>query len=322
MLEDAEDIVIPGFSGVELHAEDFSKDFPGPQPRRPPTPHVTVHQYTYGSQRSLRSSPLDVGRRVVEMATTASGWRTMNPPAFECMTPQRALDPSPNANRSNSVICRDDHTFNYTPPAPVLLSDASLACEREWGEPPSPGEIFSTTNLDEFVGTDFSGLRFFVPPNHHPEAHAAPEYDPYAEVHLSGIQSIPHVPFPLIDSVPCGTQGGASPGPSVIPGFAPETFSMNSGAEIYGEHHPNPPAGPRFERDHPPGSSSDADLYDSAPHNLSQPRTSNHFEPSQTDVHRDRQLIRKFDTSTLLYIIPEVCSHSPIYVRLVELTTL
>lgn len=90
MFEDVDDIVIPGFSGVELRAEDFPTRLPEPEPRRPPTPHITVHQYTYGSQHSLRSSPLDVGRRLVEMATTASGWCTVNPPAFECMSPTRS----------------------------------------------------------------------------------------------------------------------------------------------------------------------------------------------------------------------------------------
>lgn len=89
MFGDVDDIVIPGFSGVELRAEDFPTKLPEPQPRRPPTPHVTVHQYVSGSQRSLRPSPLDVGRRVAEMATTTSGWRIVNPPAFECML-QRA----------------------------------------------------------------------------------------------------------------------------------------------------------------------------------------------------------------------------------------
>lgn len=90
MFEDADNIVIPGFSGVELRAEDFSTKLPEPQPKRPLTPRVTVHQYTYGSQRGLRSTPLDVGRRVVEMATTTSGWRTVNPPVFDCTSlPQR-----------------------------------------------------------------------------------------------------------------------------------------------------------------------------------------------------------------------------------------
>lgn len=91
MFEDADDIVIPGFSGAELRAEDFSTRIPEPQPIRPPTPRVTVHQYTYGSQHDLRSSPLDVGRRVAEMATTASGWRTVNPPVFERMSPSDGL---------------------------------------------------------------------------------------------------------------------------------------------------------------------------------------------------------------------------------------
>lgn len=87
MFGDADDIVIPGFSGVELRAEDFPTKLSEPRPKRPLTPHVTVHQYIYGSQRSLRPSPLDVGRRTAEMATAISGWRTVNPPVFEC-TPQ------------------------------------------------------------------------------------------------------------------------------------------------------------------------------------------------------------------------------------------
>ena len=94
MSEDVEDIVIPGFSGVELRPEDFPTKLPEPQPRRPLTPHVTVHQYTYGSQRCSRSITLDVGLRVAEMATTARGWRTVNPPVFEC-TPHNALSIHP-----------------------------------------------------------------------------------------------------------------------------------------------------------------------------------------------------------------------------------
>jgi len=90
MFEDADNIVIPGFSGAELRAEDFPTKLPEPQPKRPPTPRVTVHQYTYGSQRSLRPTPLDVGRRVAEMATTISGWRTVNPPVFDCMSPPQS----------------------------------------------------------------------------------------------------------------------------------------------------------------------------------------------------------------------------------------
>ena len=90
MFEDEDDIVIPGFSGVELHAEDFPAKLPPPQPRRPVTPRVTVHQYTDGSRYSLRSSPLDVGRRVAEVAIAPSGWRTINPPVFECMPPMRS----------------------------------------------------------------------------------------------------------------------------------------------------------------------------------------------------------------------------------------
>lgn len=86
MFEDVDDIVIPGFSGAELRAEDFpAKLPPHPQPRRSLTPRITVHQYTYGSRYNSRSSPLDVGRRAAEMATATSGWRAMNPPVFECM---------------------------------------------------------------------------------------------------------------------------------------------------------------------------------------------------------------------------------------------
>ena len=95
MFGGAEDVVIPGFAGVELCAEDFPTKLPSSQPRRPLTPHVTVHQYTYGSQRILRSNPLDAGRRVVEMATATSGWRTANPPVFECMPPDALAVHSP-----------------------------------------------------------------------------------------------------------------------------------------------------------------------------------------------------------------------------------
>jgi hypothetical protein len=84
MFQDADDIIIPGFSGAELRVEDFPAKLPEPLPRRSPTPNLTVHQYTHGSQRIWRSSPLDIGRRVVEMATAASGWRTITPPVFEC----------------------------------------------------------------------------------------------------------------------------------------------------------------------------------------------------------------------------------------------
>lgn len=88
MFEDADDIVIPGFSGVELHAEDFPIKLPEQKPRSPSTPSVTVHQYNHGSQRSLKleSDPLEIGRREVDMATTASGWRTVTLPTFECMS--------------------------------------------------------------------------------------------------------------------------------------------------------------------------------------------------------------------------------------------
>ena len=90
MFDDVDDIVIPGFSGVELRIEDFPAKLPHPQPRRPLTPHITVHQYTHGSRRSSRSSPLDVGRQAAEMATAASGWRAVNPPVFECMPPMHS----------------------------------------------------------------------------------------------------------------------------------------------------------------------------------------------------------------------------------------
>ena len=316
MLEDADDIVIPGFSGVELRVEDFPTKLPEPQPKRPPTPHVTVHKYTYGSQRGLRSSPLDVGRRVAEMATTASGWRTVNPPVFNCMSsPQRTPDPPSNANRSNSVICRDDRSFIYAPPIPVPPSDASPIREKEWGKPPSPDEIFSTINLDEFIGTDFSYLHFFAPSNRHPEVHAASQYDPYAEIHLSEMQSMRHAPSALLDFVSREAEDVAPLGPSVIPGFAPEMSSMNSDAELYGESYPKPATGHQFERDHPSTSSSDADLYGSAPRNLSPPRGSDRSKSSQVDVHDNQEQIRKFDTSTLLHAIPEVRSHSTIYVQ-------
>jgi hypothetical protein len=227
-----------------------------------------------------------------------------------------ALLISPPTDRFNSVICRVDKSFIYASPVPVLLLDASPTCEKEWGEPPSPHEIFSTTDLDEFISTDFSCLRFFVPPSRRPGDHTASQYDPYAEVHLSGVQSTSHVPFALLGPVPRGAEGGESLGPIVIPGFASEVSSMNSDAELYGEPHPKPVTDPRFERDHPSGSSSDADLYGSTPHNLSLPRGSDQFKSSQADVHH--QLIRKFDTSTLLYVIPEVRSHSTIYMRWLE----
>lgn len=95
MFEVADDIVIPGFSGAELRAEDFLLTLPEMLPRRPPSPNITVHQYTYGSQRNLRSSPLDIGRRVVDMATAASGWRTVAPPVFECMFTNNILSIHP-----------------------------------------------------------------------------------------------------------------------------------------------------------------------------------------------------------------------------------
>lgn len=95
MFEDVDNIVIPGFSGAELRAEDFLMKLPETLLRRPPSPKVTVHQYTYGSQRNLSSSPLDVGRRVVDMATAASGWCTVAPPVFECMFTNNILSIRP-----------------------------------------------------------------------------------------------------------------------------------------------------------------------------------------------------------------------------------
>lgn len=318
MFEDADDIVIPGFSGAELRAEDFPEQLPKPQPKRPHTPHVTVHQYTCGSQLSLRSSPLAVGRRVAEMATTTSGWRTVNPPDLECTSPFQHTPSSPSStNRSNSVICRDDRSFIYAPPVPVLSSEASLVREKEWGVPPSSDEIFSTADLDEFVGTDFSCLHFPTRFDRYPEAHAASQYDPYAEAHISGVQSIPHVPFALLGSVAHGPEYAGSLGPSVIPGLAVGTPWMGSDAELYEESHPKLATGLRFERDHPRGNS-DADLYGSAPQNLSPPRGSGGSKSPQVDVHHKREQIRKFDTSTLLHAIPEVRSHPAICVQWAE----
>ena len=214
------------------------------------------------------------------------------------------------------MIFRDDRSFIYALPDPVLPSDASPIREKEWGEPPSSDEVFSTMDLDEFVGTDFSCLRFFVPPDRHLEVNAASQYDPYADVHLSGMQSIPRVPFNFLDSVPREAGGTTSLGPSVIPGFAPEVSSTtNSDAELYGEHHPRPTTGPRFEQDHSSGSSSNADFYGSMPHNASLPRGSDRPKSSHVDAHYTREQIRKFDTSTLLHVIPEVCLHSTIYVQ-------
>lgn len=166
----------------------------------------------------------------------------------------------------------------------------------------SPDEVFSTLDLDEFAGTDFDHLRFFVPSHHQPVVHTSSQYDPYAEVHPAGMYSMSHVPH--------RAEGGESLGPSMIPGFAPEIPSMNSDAEIYGETHPKAAPGPRFERDHPPSGSFDTDLYGSAPHNSSPPQGSDHSNSSQSSDHHDRQLIRKFDTFTLLNAIPEVRLHS------------
>lgn len=85
MFEDADEIIIPGFSGAELRAEDFPVKLPELRPRYSPTQNVTVHQYTHGSQHISLPNPLDIGHRVVDMATTASGWLTVIPPVFECM---------------------------------------------------------------------------------------------------------------------------------------------------------------------------------------------------------------------------------------------
>ena len=206
---------------------------------------------------------------------------------------------------------RVDHSFIYTPSAPVLPSETFLT-SKVWGEPPSSDEIFSTSDLEEFAGTDFSYLRFFVPSIHQSDVHMASPYDPYAEVHLSGMQSMPHVPLTSFDPVPHAIDGGSSHYPSVIPGFAPETPSMEMDIDVdhdggsHLKHTPDPP----FERDHPSGSPSEDDLYGSAPHNLSPPRGSNHPKSSQGSDQYDRQLTRKFDTSTLLHVIPEVRSCS------------
>ena len=229
--------------------------------------------------------------------------------------PQCILDPPTNADQLNSVVCRDDRSFIYTPPAPVLLSGASLICEKEWGEPPSPDEVFSAADLDEFIGTDFSCLRISVLPNCFPGFQSASQYDPYAEVQVSRVQPMPHILPALLGFVTPGAEGAVSVGPSVIPGFAPGMSLMSPGAEIHGEHHPKPATGSRFERDHLTSSSSDADLYGSPPHNLSPPRGSDHLKSPLVNTHHDLQSIRKFDTSILLYVIPEVRPHSTIYVR-------
>lgn len=129
---------------------------------------------------------------------------------------------------------------------------------------------------------------------------------------------MPRVPFVLLGSFPPGVESVAPLGPSVIPGFAPEMPVINSDAELYGEPCPRPAMSPRLGRDHLPGSSSDADLYGTSPRNLSPPRGSEHSKSSQVDENYDRQLIRRFDTSTLLYVIPEVRSHSTIYAQRLE----
>ena len=231
--------------------------------------------------------------------------------------PQCVLDPSTDADRPNSVVCRDDRSFIYAPPAPFLLSDTSPISEKEWGEPPSPDEVFSTADLDEFVGTDFSCLRISVLAilDRRPGVQTASQYDPYAEVHLSGVQSMPHILPALLGSVPLGADGAASVGHNVIPGFAPGMSPTSPGAELYGEPHPKLATAPQFEQDHPTSSSSDADLYGSPLHNLSPPRGSDHFKSPQLDTHHDRESVRKFDASILLYVIPEVHPHSITYVQ-------
>lgn len=210
---------------------------------------------------------------------------------------------------------RDDRSFTYAPPVPVLSSETFLTHEKEWGESPSSDETFSTTDLDEFVGTDFSNLRFFVPSNHQPETHTASQYDPYAEIHLSGTDYMSRTPFALFNATPHRVEGDQPLGLSVIPGFASEIPSMNSDAEIYGEINPEPASGPRFERDHTPGSSFDADLYGSVYPNLSPPRGSNHLDSSQGSDYYDRQPIRRFDTLTLLHAIPDVRLFSTAFVE-------
>jgi len=188
-------------------------------------------------------------------------------------------------------------------------------CEKEWGEPPSPDEVFSTADLDEFIGTDFSCLRISVLPNHFAGVQAASQYDPYAEVHLSGAQTMPLNLPALPGSVSLGAKGEVSVGPSVIPSFVPRMPLMSPSAETYGEPYPKPATGSRFERDHLRSSSSDADLYGSPPHNLSPPRGSDHLKSPRVNAHHDLQSIRKFDTSILLHVIPEVRPHSTIYVQ-------
>jgi hypothetical protein len=100
MFEDVDDIVIPGFFGAELRAENFLARLPEPRIQYPPIPDITVHQYAYGSQPKVRPSPLDVGRRIVEMATAVSGWRTMHPPDFKRMFLGHTFGTSPNAKHS------------------------------------------------------------------------------------------------------------------------------------------------------------------------------------------------------------------------------
>lgn len=209
---------------------------------------------------------------------------------------------------------RDDHSFIYAPPAPALFSEALPAHDKEWGEPPSSDEVFSAADLEEFVDTDLSYLRFLRSSKHDPEIRTPSQYDPYAEVHLSGMESVTRTPLALFDGVPRKIEGEVSLGLGAIPGFPSELPSMNSDADIYGETHTKPAQGPRLERNHSPSSSFDADLYGSAPCNLSPPRGSDHSNSSQSDDHSDRQLIRKFNTSTLLNVIPEARLHSITFV--------
>ena len=116
---------------------------------------------------------------------------------------------------------------------------------------------------------------------------------------------MPHVPLTFSDVAPCGAEGVVSPDLSTIPGFTLGASTVNCDAELNEKIHPEPTSGPRFERDHP-SSTSDADIYGSSPHNLSPPGNSGHSNSSQADDYRDRRLIRRFDTSTLLYLVPEV----------------
>lgn len=100
-MEDVDDIAIPGFSGVELRVEDFPANLPEPRIKRPPTPDITIHQYSCSSEHSYGSNPLEHGRRVVGMATIASGWRSVIPPVFGCMFINNVYHSPSNTKRSN-----------------------------------------------------------------------------------------------------------------------------------------------------------------------------------------------------------------------------